>query len=122
VDDVFNRFQGSKFVVLHLRQATQGSISHANTHPFSYGDNLLCHNGMITANANEYTEQPDETDSYRLLKAIEHQDGDSTPEQLEAELANVVGTLSVFYYGMRCTISGTTRRSRSRTTSTRTRC
>lgn len=96
-DTVFTQFTGSKFVVLHLRMATQGSVSLDNTHPFDIGENLLCHNGMISGNWNEYEEGPDETDSLQLLKAIEHRDGPSV-DRLETVLENLSGSLSVFYY------------------------
>lgn len=74
-------------VLLHTRQATQGSPQYPdNNHPIIGKQGLLIHNGMLTSNTKGYGQ----SDSGQLLWQIEQ-------DSLEKALTNAHGWLSVAY-------------------------
>ena len=117
-DERFRRvseFLTSNAVVAHVRKATVGEVSIANTHPFVYGSWTFCHNGTLFGFEQFRDEVMDRvsprfrplfegsTDSeglfYLVLTMLESAgmdlDSESTewPAELEAELGNLLGWL-----------------------------
>ena len=64
-------------VVAHVRNASVGGLSHANTHPFQYGPWVFAHNGRITAFESIRSAMENETDPMLL----EHRIGSTDSEQ-----------------------------------------
>lgn len=96
--ELFEEFKGSEHVVLHLRLKTQGAECAKNSHPFVCGDNIMCHNGVLTQNDNTYnvTDNEPDTDSYEFLKAVVNKDETETVEQIKHAAARVKGSMSIF--------------------------
>jgi predicted glutamine amidotransferase len=93
--EIVEKYYGSKFVVLHLRMATQGAVCFENSHPFKHRDNLLVHNGSVTP---ENHFKKGRADSYQLLRDIyKRKDGD-TVKAVQDSLNNTTGSVSVFLY------------------------
>ena len=69
IKEVVEYFEGSKYIVMHLRLSTSGDLTKA--HPFSMNGFLLSHNGMVNS---QYFEELN-VDSEEILKLIVRQEG-----------------------------------------------
>lgn len=96
IPNMVDRFEDSKFVVVHLRLATQGSVCTENAHPFQHNNNLLVHNGGVTP---EYSYSQDRADSYDMLRDImaKREDGE-TVEAIKDSMQDTSGRVSVFLH------------------------
>lgn len=93
--DIIEKYEGSQFVVLHLRWATQGEVCFENSHPFKHRRNLLVHNGSVSP---EYHFQKGRADSYQLLRDIYKRKDHDTVKAVQDSLNNTSGSVSVFLY------------------------
>lgn len=96
-DAVKAGFKDSKFIVIHLRLASEGDVSDRNAHPFykkyDGGKEVLVHNGSL------HIEKEDgKTDSEELLDRIHEDDGETTVERIKNIMENVFGSASVVFY------------------------
>jgi len=93
---IVNGFRGSKFVIIHTRNATSGQNNLNNTHPFFYKGYLMVHNGVVY-NDHDFNE----TDSYKMLRDII----DNKAEHIKDKILNVSektsGFLSIFLYNLK---------------------
>lgn len=93
-------FKDSKFVVIHLRLASQGGVSESNAHPFvkttEEGFEALVHNGNLYFGDEDDDE--DITDSEILLRKINKQDEETTEERIKEVMSNCRGSASVMFY------------------------
>lgn len=92
-DKILNRFGNAKFIILHLRHATHGSTNYSNTHPFTAGNYLMVHNGVLDINP-----QGDRTDSELLLHKIISKGHRSIGDKIGATMDNNAGSVSCFLY------------------------
>lgn len=91
---VYEKFRGSKFVVLHLRSATNGYIRRKDTHPFERKRNIIVHNGILYSD--NYSQ--DRADSYHYLVDITDPKKESSVERIKSVLKETKGSLSIFHY------------------------
>lgn len=89
---IIEKFEGAKYIVIHLRLATHGAIIKANTHPFLYKHYALVHNGIMSG----VTVQENRTDSEALLREIVNAEGKTTPTKIKKALDKKSGSFSVF--------------------------
>jgi len=96
IPNLVSEYAGSKFVVVHLRLATNGSVCQANAHPFRHENNLMVHNGVVR-NTGDWGK--DNTDSYEMMRDIldNREDGD-TVSAIEDTMDNLRGRVSVFFH------------------------
>lgn len=92
---VYKRFKDSRFVVLHLRMATEGAVMKKNSHPFRHQSNILVHNGMVTTPS---TYEEGRADSYQMLRDIYKRKGHDTVKAVKQSLEKTNGSVSVFLY------------------------
>jgi len=95
VQEIVEKFKDSRFIVLHLRLATQGAVCFKNSHPFRHRDNLLVHNGSVTP---ENHFKDGRADSYQLLRDIYKRKDRDTVKAIQESLKNTSGSVSVFLY------------------------
>lgn len=93
MEDIEKIFQDSKYVVLHLRMATDGSVCKENSHPFQHESYRLSHNGVTTP-PEEYEE--DRADSYHLLRDIHRRDTGDTVQAIKDTMSETSGSVSIF--------------------------
>lgn len=95
LEELIEKYEGSQFVVLHLRLATQGAVCFKNSHPFKHRRNLLVHNGSVTP---ENHFKNGRADSYQLLRDIYKRKDRDTVKAVQDSLNNTTGSVSVFLY------------------------
>lgn len=95
LSEVYKRFNDSRFVVIHLRMATEGAVIKKNSHPFRHNSNILVHNGMVTT-PSIYEEG--RADSYQMLRDIYKRKGHDTVKAVKQSLEKTSGSVSVFLY------------------------
>jgi hypothetical protein len=95
IQEIVERFKDSRFIVLHLRLATQGAVCFKNSHPFRHRDNLLVHNGSVSP---ENHFKDGRADSYQLLRDIYKRKDRDTVKAIQKSLKNTSGSVSVFLY------------------------
>lgn len=86
-------FEDSKWIVLHLRMATTGSVKEQNAHPFEHNGNVLAHNG-VTYPPTEY--EDDRPDSYHILREIHQQKEGNTVKGIQDAMSKISGSVSIF--------------------------
>jgi predicted glutamine amidotransferase len=95
IEEIVERYKNSRFIVLHLRLATQGAVCFENSHPFQHRKNLLVHNGSVSP---EYHFKDRRADSYQLLRDIYKRKNRDTVKAIQKSLKNTSGSVSVFLY------------------------
>lgn len=95
ISKIVEKFKDSRFIVLHLRLATQGAVCFENSHPFRHRDNLLVHNGSVSP---ENHFKDGRADSYQLLRDIYKRKDRDTVKAIQESLKNTSGSVSVFLY------------------------
>ena len=71
----FSRIAKSSRIMVHTRYATHGSITRKNCHPFTQGDVVGCHNGVIHNHweLNDYLRRNFAVDSQHIFQHIDEQ-------------------------------------------------
>jgi len=95
IQKIVEKYKDSRFIVLHLRLATQGAVCFQNSHPFKHRRNLLVHNGSVTP---ENHFEDGRADSYQLLRDIYKRKDRNTVKAIQNSLKNTSGSVSVFLY------------------------
>lgn len=95
IPNMVDEFEDSKFVVVHLRLMTQGSVCKANAHPFKHENNVLVHNGGVT---NPRVYDGDRADSYNMLRNIEKNNDGDTVDAIKETMSETSGRVSVFLH------------------------
>lgn len=96
IPNLVNQFADSKFVVIHLRLATTGSVCKANSHPFRHNNDMLVHNGVVRG-YNNY--EKDRADSYHMLRQIvDERSGGDTVQGIQDAMNDISGRVSVFMH------------------------
>ncbi|WP_313694169.1 class II glutamine amidotransferase [Halorarum halobium] len=95
IEEIVERYKDSRFIVLHLRLATQGAVCFKNSHPFKHRENVLVHNGSVTP---ENHFKDGRADSYQLLRDIYKRKDRDTVNAVQNSLKNTSGSVSVFLY------------------------
>lgn len=95
IPNMVDEFEDSKFVVVHLRLMTQGSVCDANAHPFKHDNNVLVHNGGVT-NPRIYDAR--RADSYNMLRNIDSNNDGDTVEAIKETMSDTSGRVSVFLH------------------------
>ena len=95
-------FDDSKFVISHVRNATSGVRSDANSHPFSDGRFVIVHNGTITnfySVRNDFKSEAD-VDSAIILDVIRkyYDECKSVDKAIKKACKKLSGSFSVFVY------------------------
>jgi hypothetical protein len=85
----FNDFMKRTHVCLfgHNRQATRGTITDDNAHPFSHGHIVGCHNGTLTSVHNLKDHKKFAVDSDNIYYDMEHNGAKATIEKLNGAFA-----------------------------------
>lgn len=96
IPNLVSEYAGSKFVVIHLRLATNGSVCQANAHPFRHNQDLMVHNGVVR-NTGDWGQ--DNTDSYEMMRDIlDNRENGDTVSAIEDTMDNLRGRVSVFLH------------------------
>lgn len=94
LDALVDMFEGSGFVVLHLRMATTGEVSKDNSHPFISDGVIMSHNGIIRG----VSDEPGQVDSERFLNRTTSAEGDTLSEKIQQAVKTCAGSFSNFLY------------------------
>ncbi|MFU1780237.1 class II glutamine amidotransferase [Haloarcula japonica] len=95
INRIVEEFKGSKFVVIHLRMATQGEVAKRNSHPFKHRENVLVHNGSVDTPKRF---EKGRADSYQLLREIHRRKDGDTVQAIRDSLRKTSGSVSVFLH------------------------
>lgn len=96
IPNIVNEYANSKFVVVHLRLATNGSVCQENSHPFTHNNNIMVHNGVVRRTG-DWGE--DNTDSYEMMRDIlDNKEDGKTVEAIEDTMNDLRGRVSVFLH------------------------
>lgn len=90
---IHTMFSDSKWIVLHLRMATHGSVKKKNAHPFEHEGNILAHNGVTTPPKEFERDRPD---SYHILREIHRQKDGDTVKAIKSAMKETQGSASIF--------------------------
>lgn len=90
---ILNRYRGSRFFALHLRNATS-EVCYNNTHPFKVNDIRGCHNGVVIVNG-----VTGGCDSLNMLELIGKQTG-LVKDKIAKAMTEVSGSYSVLIHAI----------------------
>ncbi len=102
-------YEGSEWVVLHLRFATSGDLNSKNTHPYTMRGVTVVHNGIADVDGIDPGSRWDSpktrkrkgfwakrSDTWAMLHAIVGAPGETTEEKIERAFDGMDGSFSVF--------------------------